>query len=63
MHGYYVFAFVLFLKCLWWGWVFGDAEACPCGPVEQATLYGAPLSELNMLLKLGGQIAGAVATH
>ena len=48
-----------FLLCLWWCDSFEDAEACPCGPVEDVILLGTTSDSIQKLL---GQMAGAYVT-
>ncbi|KAL3207571.1 hypothetical protein MRX96_010053 [Rhipicephalus microplus] len=38
-HGVWVYALALLACCVWWCRSFGDAEACPCGPIEDM-LFG-----------------------
>ncbi|XP_022667030.1 aquaporin-11-like isoform X2 [Varroa jacobsoni] len=57
-HGMIAYTIFLLLWCLWWGKHFGDAEACPNGPVEDLLFgYGAGDYKPRIL----GQILGAVA--
>ena len=54
-------AYTLFLLywCLWWGKHFGDAEACPNGPIEDLVFgYGAGDYRPRLL----GQFLGAAIT-
>lgn len=53
----------LFALCVWWSVVFGDAEACPCGPLEKWLLGGKSLlSNSDIQHKLIGQLIGAYLT-
>ncbi|EEC20497.1 conserved hypothetical protein, partial [Ixodes scapularis] len=58
-HGTLLYALALLVCCLWWCRAFGDAEACPCGPVEDL-LFG--LGPGDFRSRLAGQLLGAVLT-
>uniref|UniRef100_A0A6B0V512 Putative aquaporin-11-like protein n=1 Tax=Ixodes ricinus TaxID=34613 RepID=A0A6B0V512_IXORI len=58
-HGTLLYALALLVCCLWWCRAFGDAEACPCGPVEDL-LFG--LGPGDYRSRLAGQLLGAVLT-
>ena len=58
-HGNIGYGIALFLLCLWWCDSFEDAEACPCGPVEDVILLGTTSDSIQKLL---GQMAGAYVT-
>ena len=65
VHGNIGLAVALFLLCLWWGspgFGFGDAEACPCGPIEECLLFGRSFTEGQIAQKLAGQLLGAYLT-
>ncbi|OQR76454.1 aquaporin-11-like [Tropilaelaps mercedesae] len=58
-HGVFAYTLLLLLWCLWWGKHFGDAEACPNGPVEDFLFsYG----KGDYRQRLLGQIIGATIT-
>ncbi|XP_015789581.1 aquaporin-11 [Tetranychus urticae] len=61
-HGNIGLAIGLFLACLWWCNQFGDAEACPCGPIEDAILLRQPITQPKIYLRLIGQAIGAYVT-
>ncbi|CAN7997356.1 unnamed protein product [Ixodes hexagonus] len=58
-HGTLMYALALLVCCLWWCRAFGDAEACPCGPVEDL-LFG--LGPGDYRSRLAGQILGGALT-
>lgn len=61
IHGYTGLGLGLLVVCFWWCSVWGNAEACPCGPMEEC-LFGAGLN-LEIVKQLIGQaIGGAVTT-
>ena len=62
MHGNIGLSAALFLLCVWWSYVFGDAEACPCGPIEDCVVVGKSFTSEDILQKLGGQLIGAYLT-
>ena len=62
IHGNIGYGCALFLLCLWWTQVFEDAEACPCGPIEDCVLLGTPFTSSDTIQKLLGQILGAILT-
>ena len=55
-------AVALFLLCIWWSGVFGDAEACPCGPIEECLVVGRSFTSQDIVQKLTGQLIGAYLT-
>ncbi|XP_003740565.1 aquaporin-11 [Galendromus occidentalis] len=58
-HGIIAYTIFLLYWCLWWGKHFGDAEACPNGPVEDVLFgYGAGDYKQRLL----GQTLGAAIT-
>jgi len=61
VHGYIGLGTGLLFLCFWWCAVWGDAEACPCGPVEEC-IFGTGF-DAEVLKKLIGQsIGGAMVT-
>lgn len=62
VHGVIGFTLSLFILCVWWAYVWEDAEACPCGPIEDCFLCGVPLTSRTILLKIIGQAIGAYLT-
>lgn len=61
LHGYIGLGTALLLLCFWWCYVWGDAEACPCGPVEEC-IFGDGFNA-DVIKKLIGQsIGGAITT-
>ncbi|KAI2798176.1 hypothetical protein RDWZM_001920 [Blomia tropicalis] len=62
VHGNFGLSIALFLLCVWWSKVFGDAEACPCGPVEECFIIGRSITSDDILHKLIGQLIGAYLT-
>lgn len=61
VHGYVGLGFGLLLVCLWWCAVWGDAEACPCGPVEEC-IMGTGFDADVMRKLIGQALGGAVTT-
>lgn len=61
IHGMIGLGISIFLVCMWWCQVFDDAEACPCGPIEDL-LFPADSAIGDILKKITGQVIGAVAT-
>lgn len=62
VHGVVGYGVMLFLLCFWWARDWDDAEACPCGPIEDSFLCGIPLTSPSILLKLSGQMLAAYFT-
>lgn len=62
VHGVVGYGATLFVLCLWWARDWDDAEASPCGPIEDSFLCGIPLTSPSILLKLSGQILAAYFT-
>nr|ARX80212.1 aquaporin [Blomia tropicalis] len=60
-HGNTGYGSCLLLLCIWWAYHFGDAEACPCGPLEEFLLLGVR-NDYTMYLRLLGQGVGAYLT-
>lgn len=58
-HGVIAYTIFLLQWCLWWGKHFGDAEACPNGPVEDL-MFGYGTGDYKQ--RLLGQILGAAIT-
>ncbi|XP_075535894.1 aquaporin isoform X3 [Dermacentor variabilis] len=58
-HGVWVYALALLACCVWWCRAFGDAEACPCGPVEDMLFAIGPGDYRARLL---GQALGGLLT-
>ncbi|XP_054721192.1 aquaporin-11-like [Uloborus diversus] len=61
IHGYLGLGTALQLLCFWWCWVWVDAEACPCGPLEEC-LFGNGLDSEVMKKLIGQGIGGALTT-
>ena len=61
IHGNVGYGLALLLLCIWWSCNFGDAEACPCGPLEEYALLG-KRGDYNIYLRLLGQGIGAFLT-
>jgi len=61
LHGYTGLGTGLLFLCFWWCSIWGDAEACPCGPLEECIFgYG---FDAEVMKKLIGQgIGGAITT-
>lgn len=62
LHGNHGIAIALFLLCVWWCQAWGDAEACPCGPVEEMFIMGRSINSPDLIKKLTGQLLGAWLT-
>lgn len=62
IHGNIGYGIALFLLCIWWTQAFEDAEACPCGPIEDCILVGQSFTSRETIQKLFGQILGAIVT-
>ncbi|XP_054157711.1 aquaporin-11-like [Oppia nitens] len=62
LHGNIGFGITLFLLCLWYAQVFGEAEACPNGPIEDCLLLGQSFTSNVFLQKFLGQLLGAIVT-
>ena len=62
VHGNVGLGITLFCLCNWWTRDWDDAEACPCGPIEESFLCGTPLTHPHILPKLVGQILAAYFT-
>ncbi|KAF8785970.1 Aquaporin-11 like protein [Argiope bruennichi] len=60
IHGYLGLGIPLLALCFWWCSVWGDAEACPCGPFEEC-LFGNGL-DAEVGKKLLGQAVGGAVT-
>ncbi|XP_064456807.1 aquaporin-11-like [Ornithodoros turicata] len=58
-HGIILYAIALLACCVWWCKVFGDAEACPCGPIEDM-LFG--VGDGDYKARLAGELIGAIFT-
>lgn len=58
-HGVWVYTLALLACCVWWCRAFGDAEACPCGPVEDM-LFG--IGPGDYRARLLGQVLGGLFT-
>nr|XP_037272384.1 aquaporin-11-like [Rhipicephalus microplus] len=58
-HGVWVYALALLACCVWWCRSFGDAEACPCGPIEDM-LFG--IGPGDYRARLLGQAMGGLLT-
>lgn len=58
-HGVWIYALALLACCVWWCRAFGDAEACPCGPVEDM-LFG--IGPGDYRARLLGQVLGGLLT-
>jgi len=58
-HGNIGYGLALLVLCLWWAKIFEDAEACPCGPIEDMLFVG---TSNDVIQKLAGQLLGAYAT-
>lgn len=63
VHGNIGLSVALFLLCVWWSFVFGDAEACPCGPIEECLIVGRSFTSADIMQKLTGQLVGAYLTY
>jgi aquaporin related protein len=62
VHGFVGYGVTLFGLCFWWARDWDDAEACPCGPIEDSFLCGIPLTSPATFMKLSGQILAAYFT-
>ncbi|CAG2101565.1 unnamed protein product, partial [Medioppia subpectinata] len=62
IHGNIGLGVTLFLLCIWFADVFEDAEACPCGPVEDCLLKGQSFTSKHIFQKLLGQLLAAIVT-
>lgn len=62
VHGVVGYGVTLFLLCFWWSRVWDDAEACPCGPIEESFLCGIPITSPSIVVKLVGQMVAAYFT-
>ncbi|GFY55899.1 uncharacterized protein TNIN_358541 [Trichonephila inaurata madagascariensis] len=60
IHGYLGLGVGLLALCFWWCSIWGDAEACPCGPFEEC-LFGTGL-DAEVAKKLIGQAIGGAIT-
>ncbi|CAL1261596.1 unnamed protein product [Larinioides sclopetarius] len=60
IHGYLGLGIPLLALCFWWCSVWGNAEACPCGPFEEC-LFGTGL-DAEVGKKLLGQAVGGAIT-
>ncbi|KAG8198046.1 hypothetical protein JTE90_001880 [Oedothorax gibbosus] len=61
LHGYLGLGFALQLLCFWFCSVWGDAEACPCGPFEEC-IFGNGLDGLVMKKLFGQAVGGAITS-
>ncbi|XP_035209554.1 aquaporin-11-like [Stegodyphus dumicola] len=61
IHGYLGLGLALLAVCFWWCSVWGDAEACPCGPFEEC-LFGSGFNAEVMKKVLGQAIGGAITS-
>lgn len=62
VHGLIGYGLSLFILCVWWAFVWEDAEACPCGPIEDCFLCGVSFTNKDIILKILGQAIGAYLT-
>lgn len=58
-HGVWAYALALLVCCVWWCRAFGDAEACPCGPIEDM-LFG--IGPGDYRVRLLGELLGGGLT-
>jgi len=62
VHGNLGYGLALFCLGIWWALYWDDAEACPCGPIEDCFLCGVPVTSLDIIAKILGQAVGAFFT-
>jgi hypothetical protein len=62
VHGNIGYGLSLFFLGVWWSLSWGDAEACPSGPLEDCFLCGVSLTSLDIIVKILGQAIGAYFT-
>ncbi|XP_015921937.1 aquaporin-11 [Parasteatoda tepidariorum] len=60
IHGYLGLGFALLAVCLWWCAIWGNAEACPNGPLEEC-IFGNGMN-LDIVKQLTGQVIGGALT-
>lgn len=62
LHGNIGLSAALFFLCVWWCQAWDEAEACPCGPLEDILLIHKSLDSTELLMKLLGQCIGGALT-